>query len=260
MCDSGGWGRLKNAHADCPVKPLSAYSLNKYGLGEADLLVQVHTVLEQPCVTSHCILDHPVLARRPVEVPVGPIIDPSLNVSMKGLVFHTDRIVEDMRHHDRTEELEVGEVETITYLDVGQLRPLHTGPGCIKDCLLFWVARGAEESKTRVTVLHWVTMSDCLEGVLDEHHGFAMNTRGFWRRRGQHWGDGRAWSLLKPTPSLLIHLYPPFLHCQETRTPVTFFPYSLAMDTPLFLSLTTFPFHIPPNRPYSPPVTASSLM
>ena len=41
--------------------------------------------------------------------------------------------------------------------------------------------------------------------------------------------------------------------CQETRTLVTFFPYSLTMDALLFLSLTTFPFRILPNRLYSPP-------
>ena len=35
--------------------------------------------------------------------------------------------------------------------------------------------------------------------------------------------------------------------CQETRTPATFFLYSLTMDTLLFLSLTTFPFHVLSN-------------
>ena len=147
-------------------------------MGEADLLVQIHTVLEQPCVTSSHILDCPVLTWRSIEVPTGPIVDPSLNVSMEGLAFHTDRVVKDMRHCDHTEELEVNEVETITYLDVGRLRPLHTGPGCIKDHLLFRVAHGAEESKVRVTVLCQVTTRDCLEGVLDKHCRLTMNTVG----------------------------------------------------------------------------------
>ena len=53
------------------------------------------------------------------------------------------------------------------------------------------------------------------------------------------------------------------LDCQETRTPVTFFSYSLTMDAPFFLSLTMFPLHVLPNRLYSPLplvfVAASSL-
>ena len=51
--------------------------------------------------------------------------------------------------------------------------------------------------------------------------------------------------------------------CQETRTPVTFFPYFLTMDTLFSLSLTTFSLHVLPNRLYSPLllvfVAASSL-
>ena len=51
--------------------------------------------------------------------------------------------------------------------------------------------------------------------------------------------------------------------CQETRIPVTFFPYSPTTDTLFFLSLTTFPLHVLPNRLYSPVplvfVAASSL-
>ena len=56
----------------------------------------------------------------------------------------------------------------------------------------------------------------------------------------------------------------PITTCQETKTPVTFFSHSLTMDAPLFLSLTTFPLRVLPNRPYSPLslvfVAASSLM
>ena len=51
--------------------------------------------------------------------------------------------------------------------------------------------------------------------------------------------------------------------CQETRTPVTFFPFSSLWTLPLFLSLATFPLYILPNRPHSPPslvfIVASSL-
>ena len=51
--------------------------------------------------------------------------------------------------------------------------------------------------------------------------------------------------------------------CQETRTLVTFFPYSPTTDALLFPPLTTFPFHVLPNRLYSPLllvfVVASSL-
>ena len=54
--------------------------------------------------------------------------------------------------------------------------------------------------------------------------------------------------------------YPP---CQETRTPVTFFPFSSLWTLPLFLSLTTFPLYVPPNRLHSSPslvfIVASSL-
>ena len=58
-------------------------------------------------------------------------------------------------------------------------------------------------------------------------------------------------------PGLLIG------YCQETRTPVTFFPIFLTMDAPPFLSLATFPLYVLPNRLHSPPslvfIVASSL-
>ena len=41
--------------------------------------------------------------------------------------------------------------------------------------------------------------------------------------------------------------------CQETRTPVAFFPHLLTMDAPPFLPLTTFPLYVWPNRLHSPP-------
>ena len=85
-----------NMHSCYPEKPLSAYSLNKYGLGEADLLIQVHTVLEQSCVPSSCVLDCSVLAQRSVEVSPGPVVYPSLYMSPEGLVFHADRVVKDV--------------------------------------------------------------------------------------------------------------------------------------------------------------------
>ena len=166
-------------HGCHPVKPLSAYSLNEYGLEEADLLIQVHAVLEQPCVPSSCVLDHSILARRPVEVSLGPVVYPLLYVSSDGVALHADWVVKDVQRCDRTEELEVGEVETVTKLKVSQLRPLCTGPGRIKDCLLLWVSHGAEESKTRIAVLCQVMMRDGLESVLDKHHGLATNPRGF---------------------------------------------------------------------------------
>ena len=59
-----------------------------------------------------------------------------------------------MRHGDHTKELEVGEVETITKLKVGQLRHLCTGLGCIKDCLFLQIMHGVEESQVRITVPH----------------------------------------------------------------------------------------------------------
>ena len=134
-------------HGCHPVKPLSAYSLNEYGLGEANLLIQVHAVLEQPCIPSSCIPNRSSLAQRPVEVSLGPIIYPPLYVSTKGLTFHTDGVVEDVRHHDCAKELEVSEVEAVTKLKVSWLRPLCTGPGHIKDCLLFRIVSRVEESQ-----------------------------------------------------------------------------------------------------------------
>ena len=72
------WSRSSN---ECvcflPWKqPPSVYSLNKYRLGEADLGIQVHTILEQPGVSSSCVLDGPVSAQRSIEVPASLIIDP----------------------------------------------------------------------------------------------------------------------------------------------------------------------------------------
>ena len=52
----------------------------------------------------------------------------------------------------RTKELEVGEEETITQLEVGRLRPLRTGPGCIKDCLLFRIMSRVEKSQLGMAV------------------------------------------------------------------------------------------------------------
>ena len=195
----GGEDHLKNAHAALPVKPLSAYSLNKYGLGKANLLVQVHTVLEQPCIPSSHILDCSILTWRPVEVPMGPIVDLSLYVSTEGLVFHAGKIVEDVWRHNHTKELEVGKVKTVTKLGVGCLWPLCTGLGGIEDRFLFRIVHGVEESQVGMTVFHQVTTWDSLEGVLDEHHRLTTNARGFRRRR--HWGDSRALSLLKQLPS-----------------------------------------------------------
>ena len=52
-------------------------------------------------------------------------------------------------------------------------------------------------------------------------------------------------------------------HCQETRTPVTFFLFLFTMAALLLLPLTTFPLRVLPNRPHSPPslvlIVASSL-
>ena len=100
-------------------------------------------------------------------------------MSSDGLAFHADWVVKDVRCCNCTKELEVGEVETVTKLKVSWLRPLCTGPGRIKDCLLLWVAHGAEESKTRIAVLCRVTTRDGLESVLDEHRRLTVNPRGF---------------------------------------------------------------------------------
>ena len=99
----------------------------------------------------------------------------------KSLVLHADGIVEDVRRHDRAKELEVGKVEAVAKLKVSQLRPLHTGPGHIKDRLLLWIMHGVEESQVRVTVLRRVAVRDGLKGVLNKHGGFTANTRGFRR-------------------------------------------------------------------------------
>ena len=168
-------------HGSRPVKPLSAYSLNEYGLGEADLLIQVHAILEQPCVPSCRVPNRSSLARGPIEVVLDPIVDPPLYVSMKSLALHADRVIKDMQCCYRTKELEVGEVEIITKLEIGRLRPLRTGPGCVKNHLLLRIACGVEESQARVTVLRQFAMRDGLEGALNKHGGFTMNTRGFRR-------------------------------------------------------------------------------
>ena len=167
-------------HGSHPVKPLLAYSLSEYGLGEANLLIQVHAILEHPCVPSCRVPNHSSLARGPIEVVLGLIVDPPLYVSMKSLALHADRVIKDMQCCYRAEELEVGEVEIITKLEIGRLRPLHTGPGCVKNRLL-WIACGVEESQARVTVLCRFATRDGLEGALNEHGGFTMNTRGFRR-------------------------------------------------------------------------------
>ena len=74
-------------------------------------------------------------------------------MSLEGLAFHADWVVEDVQRRDRTKELEVSEVETVTKLKVSQLRPFCTGPGCIEDRLLLWVACGTEESQAGIAVL-----------------------------------------------------------------------------------------------------------
>ena len=122
-----------------PVKPLSAYSLNEYGLGEANLLIQVHAVLEQPRIPSHRVPNCSGLTRRPVEVILGPVVDSSFYVSMESLALHANGIIKDMCCRDHSKELEVGEVETVTEMEVGWLRPLRAGPSCIKDCLLLGI-------------------------------------------------------------------------------------------------------------------------
>ena len=109
-------------HESRPVKPLSAYSLSEYGLGKANLLIQVHAILEQPCVPSCCVPNHSSLARGPIEVIPGPIIDPLLYVSTKSLALRADQVIKDMRRCYRAKELEVGEVEIITKLEISQLR------------------------------------------------------------------------------------------------------------------------------------------
>ena len=52
--------------------------------------------------------------------------------------------------------------------------------------------------------------------------------------------------------------------CQETRTPVIFFPISSLWTLSFLLSPTTFPLNVLPNRLHSPPslvfIVASSLM
>ena len=113
---------------------------------------------------------------------------------------HTDGVIEDVCRRDHSKELEVGEVETVTKLEVSWLRPLHTGPSCIKDRLLLRITRGVKEGQTRMTVFRRVATRDGLEGVLDEHGGFTVNTRSLRRRGGRHWDDSREWSLLKNAP------------------------------------------------------------
>ena len=86
-----------------------------------------------------------------------------------------------MRRRDRAEELEVGKVEAVSKLEVSRWRHLRTGLSCIKVCFLLGITRGVEEGQARVTVLRRVATRDGLEGVLNEHGGFATNTRGFGR-------------------------------------------------------------------------------
>ena len=62
-------------------------------------------------------------------------------MSLEGLALHADWVVKDVRHYDCAKEFEVSEVETITKLEVGWLRPSGTGPGSIKDHLLFRITR-----------------------------------------------------------------------------------------------------------------------
>ena len=107
-------------------------------------------------------------------------------MSTESLALHANGIIEDMHRRDHSKELEVSEVETVTELEVGRLRPLRTGPSCLKDRFLLGITRGVEEGQTRMTVLRRVAMRDGLEGVLDEHSGFATNARGFRRRGGRH--------------------------------------------------------------------------
>ena len=65
----------------------------------------------------------------------------ALHVSLEGLALHADWVVKDVQYHDCAKEFEVGEVETITKLEVSQLRPSGTGPGSIEDHLLFRITR-----------------------------------------------------------------------------------------------------------------------
>ena len=95
---------------------------------EANLFIQVHAVLEQSRITSSRVPNRSSLARRPVKVISGPVVYPTLYVGTQSLALHADRIVEDVRHGNRAEELEVGKKETVTELEVGWLRPLCTGP------------------------------------------------------------------------------------------------------------------------------------
>ena len=63
-------------------------------------------------------------------------------------------------------------------------------------------------------------------------------------------------------PTRLVHLTKS-IPCQETRTPVIFFPIFSLWTLSFLLSPTTFPLNVPPNRPHSPPslvfIVASSL-
>ena len=127
-------------HTYCPVKPPSAYSLNKYELGEADLSIQVYAILEQSCISRSSALDGFIFPQRAIEVPTGPVVDPVFNMSLEGPTLHTDGVVEDVQHCNHTKELEVGEEETVPKLDISQLSSLHTGSHHIKDHLLFRIA------------------------------------------------------------------------------------------------------------------------
>ena len=148
-------------------------------MGEADLLIQVNAILEQPHVSSSSVLDGPILAWRPVEVPMGPVIDPTFDMSSEGPTLYTNKVVKDVQCCNCAKKLEVGEEETVPKLDISWLKFLCAGLCHIEDSLLFWIVDGVGEGKVGVAVLSQIVMGNGLECVLHEYGRLTADARGF---------------------------------------------------------------------------------